>query len=80
LTFKHNNVSKYLDCLSVTDELFVKSLCLRNYVVNFVATCTTDVTCLIITVARRILNSDKKYSSYSDLYSDVTFWDTVSEI
>jgi len=48
-------------------------LLLRNYAVDFVKICNVYIGKMIIKAAKRILNSDNIYRSYSDLNFGVTF-------
>jgi len=54
----------------------LKQLLLRNCAVDFVEICNVYVGKMINKAAKRILNSDKIYRSYSDLKFGVTFYGT----
>ena len=55
---------------------FFKKLLLRNYVADFVEICNVCAGKAIIEAAKRIINSDKVWHSYSDLNFGVTFFGT----
>ena len=55
---------------------FFKKLLLRNCAVDFVEICKVCARRKIIKAAKRIINSDKRCHSYSDLNFGVTFFGT----
>jgi len=54
-------------------SIFFKKLLLRNHVVVFVEICNVCARKAAIEAAKRIINSDKVYRSYSDYNFGVTF-------
>jgi len=54
-------------------SFLLKHLLLRNCAVNFVEICKIYVGKIVIEATKRIFNSDKICSSYSDLNFGVTF-------